>query len=309
VAGVAAGDSRPWVVGAGGLAALGAAGLIISHTTTDRWRPDAWVSERVPGSEAAQAPATPVPPQPEPAAGLLAAPEATADPPAQDDAPVADPPIEDDGVSAGPGLEERLLQASATTDTDSAFAALMGLWSMDYTPGAARPCDTATEAGMRCLFQRGSWGQLLTLDRPAILSLVASDGSRHQVVLSGTTAAGDAILLIGGAASRASLAELMSLWMGEYLLIWRPGSGDGRTLTPGTTGGDVTWLRDGLSAVLDRPLVSPRPELYDATLASAVRRFQQDRRLQPDGVAGSRTLIALNTALALPDRPRLQTGS
>ena len=101
----------------------------------------------------------------------------------------------------------------------------------------------------------------------------------------------------------------MALWMGEYLLIWRPASGDGRTLTPGAVGGDVTWLRDGLSAVLDRPLASPQPALYDDTLANAVRQFQQDRRLQPDGVAGSRTLITLNTALALPDRPRLQAGS
>jgi murein L,D-transpeptidase YcbB/YkuD len=40
-----------------------------------------------------------------------------------------------------------------------------------------------------------------------------------------------------------------------------------------------------------------------------VEQFQRSRRLRPDGVAGARTMIALNTALGLGGRPRLTEGS
>jgi peptidoglycan hydrolase-like protein with peptidoglycan-binding domain len=36
-----------------------------------------------------------------------------------------------------------------------------------------------------------------------------------------------------------------------------------------------------------------------------VRRFQREARLVPDGIAGARTMIALNSALELPQRNRL----
>ena len=81
--------------------------------------------------------------------------------------------------------------------------------------------------------------------------------------------------------------------------------GPGRTLTEGAFGPDVLWLRSALASVLDTTLPAAQPDRFDPVLAEAVRRFQREARLVPDGIAGARTMIALNSALQLPQRNRL----
>jgi general secretion pathway protein A len=205
-----------------------------------------------------------------------------------------------------PPLEDRLAALAGETDTDSAFRALFGLWGVDFDPAVARPCEAAEASGLRCLYERSSWRELVNLDRPAIMSLTTADEERHQVILAGTDRAGNAVLLVGGRRETTDLASLMSLWTGEYLLLWRPESPPGRTLTEGAYGPDVLWLRRSLAAVLDTALPAAQPDRFDPVLAAAVRRFQREARLTPDGIAGARTMIALNTALDLPQRNRLE---
>ncbi|UCC14372.1 MAG: peptidoglycan-binding protein, partial [Gammaproteobacteria bacterium] len=154
--------------------------------------------------------------------------------------------------------------------------------------------------------ERGTWGYLLNLDRPAVLSLSTLDGAPHQVVLAGVTPQGDALLRIGEEEYMASLAEIMPLWLGDFLLVWRPAVGSGRVLRRGSSGTDVVWLRESLARILDIEIAGQPASNYDEALKAAVQGFQRLRRLQPDGVAGARTLITLNSVLDLPDRPRLR---
>jgi general secretion pathway protein A len=231
-------------------------------------------------------------------------------PPTPAEAATEDVPVDAQvATAAAPTLAEILRERQADTDTDSAFAALLGLWGVDYQAGAGRACNVAESAGLRCLYERGTWGFVLNLNRPAILSLSTPDGAQHQVVLAGVTATGEAQLWIGGQEVGASLAELMPVWLGDFLLVWRPASGSGRVLTPGAVGEDVTWLRGALSQVLGREIPPGPEDEYDEVLRQAVEQFQRSRRLRPDGVAGARTMIALNTALGLGGRPRLTEGS
>ncbi len=209
---------------------------------------------------------------------------------------------------APPSLVETLTELAAETGTDSAFAALLDAWGVQYAPGSARPCDVALAARLRCLFQEGTWGQILNLDRPVILSLATADGRQHQVVLRGVSPDGDALLEIGTTRLTVGLGELMPLWFGDFLLIWKPAFGSGRIMSEGAQGTDVAALRSSLSEVLGTPLDSPQPAVFDASLREAVRTFQRQQRLEPDGVAGARTMIALNSNLGLPDRPRLASG-
>ena len=203
-------------------------------------------------------------------------------------------------------LEQQLSGVAAATDTDSAFRTLFELWNVSYANTDVRPCEAAEANGLRCLYEQGSWRELVTLDRPAILTLTLADNERHQVILTGTTRDGEVLLRAGSQRLRAALGELMSMWDGEYLLIWRPATGPGRTLTDGAFGPDVLWLRNSLASVLETDLPAARPDRYDPALAEAVRRFQANARLEPDGIAGARTMIALNTALQLPQRYRLE---
>jgi general secretion pathway protein A len=213
------------------------------------------------------------------------------------DAPPSQPPE---------SLVDLLERRQASTDTAAAFGSLLGLWGLEYATTMGRACDIAAASGLRCLFDRGTWGQLLNLDRPAILSLVSDDGIQHQVVLLGLDVEGNAVLRIGTDDVTARLAELMPLWLGDFLLVWRPATGSGRVLGPGASGPEVGWLRESLGAAMDTDFPSAVPTIFDEGLREAVRSFQRSRRLQPDGVAGARTMISLNTALGLPGRPRLR---
>jgi general secretion pathway protein A len=203
-------------------------------------------------------------------------------------------------------LETRLAAVAGQTDTDSAFRTLLGLWDVEYDPASARPCEAAEASGLRCLYERSSWRELVNLDRPAIMSLTTGDDVVHQVILAGTNGDDNAVLLVGERRETADLASLLSLWTGEYLLLWRPETPPGRILTEGTFGPDVLWLRRSLATVLDTSLPAAQPDRFDPVLAAAVRRFQREARLTPDGIAGARTMIALNTALDLPQRNRLE---
>ncbi len=208
--------------------------------------------------------------------------------------------------AAPPSLVEILSATASFTDTDTSFATLLGLWGVSDKSGGGQPCEAIREVGLRCLYEQGSWRQLVNLDRPAILSLADPAGASHQVVLGGLGHGGTAILLAGGERIETGLDQLIPLWTGEYLVFWRPAAGPGRTLTQGTSGSDVLWLRQSLAQLSETPLPATRPDFFDRSLADAVRWFQTSQQMRSDGIAGARTMIVLNTALGLPDRHLLE---
>ncbi|MDY6947368.1 MAG: AAA family ATPase, partial [Pseudomonadota bacterium] len=94
------------------------------------------------------------------------------------------PPVADLPPRAG-DVADVLAQKAGMTNTESAFTQLLSLWGAKFTPRAGRPCDQALKQGLECVYQQGSWGQLRTLNRPAILTLIDDEGNAHQVVVSG----------------------------------------------------------------------------------------------------------------------------
>jgi general secretion pathway protein A len=233
---------------------------------------------------AAEEPAL-VPAAAEPAA--MTAPEAAAPEPAPETEP----------------LERRLAAGMLASGTDTAIQALFGHWNINYSPDAGPACEQAASQGMRCLLQRGTWGELAVLDRPVIMVLSDAQDREHQLVLR-RILDGRAELQAGAERVQVPLGELLTLWYGEYLLLWRPEAGDGRPLSRDATGTDVLWLRRALGELRGAPLLPTDSNRYDPALEAAVRDFQREQRLAVDGIAGAMTLIAVNNALGLP-RPRL----
>ncbi|NGX17290.1 ExeA family protein [Wenzhouxiangella sp. XN24] len=206
---------------------------------------------------------------------------------------------------SAPPLAERLALGELATGTDQAFTALLGRWQLTYRPTAGPACEQVAAQGLQCLLQRGTWGELAALNRPAILVLSDRDGREHQLVLN-RVSDGMAELVAGQQAITVPLGELLTLWFGEYLLLWRAEAGDGRVLARGATGTDVLWLRRVLGELRGAPVLPADSRTYDPGLEAAVREFQRSRRLAADGIAGAMTLISVNEALDLPGRERLQ---
>ncbi len=209
---------------------------------------------------------------------------------------------------AGPTLDEQLRMASELTGVDYALVSLFETWGLEYRTGGRGGCAQAGDSGLACLYQRGSWSGLRQMDRPAVLTLVDSDGNNHEVVLTGIT--GDnAELSLGGVRVTHAVAEITDAWFGQFMLLWRPPTGTAISLGPGSEGDDVAWLRNSLAAI-DGSYASTdsQSEVFDAELEQLVMSFQRDHRLQVDGLAGQQTQIIINSLLAVEGTPRLSTS-
>jgi general secretion pathway protein A len=207
-------------------------------------------------------------------------------------------------VAAAPVQLDALLTSHASeTTTEAALAKLFTLWGVSYDPSKGRGCEQAVSQGLECLFQKGSWAQLRTLNRPAVLTLTDNAGRTHQVVLEGL-ADETATFDLGGQARTVPIAEASRYWFGDFLLLWRPPLAVAKSLGPGMRGADVKWLREGLRAAQGLP-AAPGSDAYDSELTSQVQEFQRQHRLAVDGVAGVQTQIVLDTAIGATGSPTI----
>ncbi|MGB5410970.1 MAG: AAA family ATPase, partial [Woeseiaceae bacterium] len=202
-------------------------------------------------------------------------------------------------------LDEQLQLADGLTDTQAAFETLFDIWGIEFNGALGSGCAQAEAAGFACMYQRGSWSGLKQFNRPAMLTLTDSRGKTHKVVLQGIRD-GNAELSIAGVAVSHPVAAVSELWFGEYLLLWQPPNGEIVSLQSGMRHRNVGWLRSSLAAIDARYAPeSTDPDYFDAALADAVRRFQQDNRIDVDGLAGQQTQFIINSSLASDGTPQL----
>lgn len=206
-----------------------------------------------------------------------------------------------------PSLNEELALAGELTNSDFALATLFEVWGLEYTSGAQSGCEQAAQSGLACLVERGSWSGLRQFNRPAILSVIDDNGNPHQVVLTSINE-GDAELSIGGVNVTHPINEVTDMWFGQFMLLWKPPGGVPISLSQGSRGAEVVWLRKSLSEInLSYSTASLDNDTYDAELAGIVEKFQRDYRLAVDGLAGKQTLIIINSLLGTDGTPRLMT--
>jgi general secretion pathway protein A len=270
-----------WVTGVG-LAASFAALSIIGFRT---WQHQS-AALRPSSPTSAAAGTSPRPAAPSSAVGSPAVGAATAKP--------MPPPVSMNGLLAA---------NNANTSDAAAFRRLLSLWGTAMTDDRD-PCGQAQRAGLACLEQRGSWAQVRTLNRPAILTLTDDAGQKHRVVLS---ALDDkfATLVLSEHNQRVAIEEVSRDWFGDFTIVWKPKTSRTRELSIGMHGDEVRWLRRSLAALHGASSDPEHGDLYDEELAIAVQNFQREHRLTVDGIAGLQTQVVLDTALAEPGSPLL----
>jgi len=205
-------------------------------------------------------------------------------------APVALPPA----APAAADMADLLKENGAETNTEGAFAQLFSLWGGKFDPTHGRPCDQALQQGLECVYQQGSWGQLRTLNRPAILTLIDDSGNAHQVVIASLND-GNASIELKSAQHEVSIASISRFWYGDYLVLWRPQVASPRALSAGMQGDGVRWLRQSLNTAQGRASAEKPSDVYDQELVRMVEDFQRQHRLNVDGIAGVQTQIVLDT--------------
>lgn len=204
--------------------------------------------------------------------------------------------------SASPSVED--LARSKT----EAMILLLRRWGLDLdTLGVGDPCERILTFGLTCAQEQGRLSHVRFFDLPALLEVRAKDGGLAYVPLVelGVT---EATLKAQDGAERVGVADLEAAWTGKYLLVWKLPPGGSDFLAVGTSNDDVRWLRDQLAKVPNLGVLKSDSAVFDAALESALRAFQASKGLMPDGIAGPRTFIALEHAVALDGVPRLASG-
>jgi general secretion pathway protein A len=228
-------------------------------------------------------------------------------PPAVADEPPPDPEIETEIANPAPTLNDQLQLAGDLTNTSTALGTLFEAWGLTYDRGRSG-CSQASDFGLACLYQRGSWAGLRQMDRPAVLTLVDDAGGSHEIVL--LAVRGNVVdLSIGGVLVSHPVEAITDAWFGQYMLLWRPPGGSAVSLAPNTRGANVLWLRESLAAIDEQFATSkPDSDIYDAELEQIVRAFQRAHRLDVDGLAGQQTQIVVNSLLTVDGTPRLNSA-
>ena len=225
-------------------------------------------------------------------------------PEAQSIAHVDAAPSAEDIVIAPPDIDALLESHADETNTEAAFAQLFSLWGGRFDSANGRPCDQALAQGLECVYQQGSWGQLRTLNRPAILTLVDDAGDAHQVVVSRLDSS-TAQIKLSSAEFNVPIASISRFWFGDYLVLWRPQVGAPRALSAGMQGEGVLWLRKTLNRIHGQPADEATSDYYDQELVHMVEEFQRRHRLRVDGIAGVQTQIVLDALANSSDAPLL----
>jgi general secretion pathway protein A len=192
--------------------------------------------------------------------------------------------------------------ASTAQPLSAALARLIQLWGAEAPPATgAELCTALQTQGLECYRSNGGWADLFAMDRPAVLSL-SLDGTPQYVLLESLDTR-HAVLHTALGPMQIAVAELRPLWSGDFLVLWRRESHAIR-IDVEAGQADIAWLHERLTELGYTD--GDAPASLDSVLTQALRRFQADRGLAVDGIAGVRTLIELGDAQ--PDTPTLAMG-
>jgi general secretion pathway protein A len=159
-------------------------------------------------------------------------------------------------------------------------------------PAGSVNCAGVEELGWRCEKQQvKTWNELLDFDRPALLSLVTEERFAAYAALVGVTDQ-RALLRFQGRAVERSLAELGSLWRGEFVFLWQPPPAYTGPVSRGDSGPMVAWLAQEFARLDGQPRALAE-NTFNADLDTRVRLFQRQFKLLDDGVVGMKTLLKL----------------
>ena len=175
-----------------------------------------------------------------------------------------------------------------------AFSALFEIWGAEYSQELGMACEFAKIYGLNCLERKGNLRSLILLDRPAVLKLYTGPG-RYVYVTLGTMDDDVAHLQLSDQILPIRLADLESRWLGDYIILWRVPPDYRGPIGPGSRGADVEWLATQLALINDQQLSAKPSIVYDRNIQEKVRNFQREYGLEADGIAGTQTLIQLNS--------------
>lgn len=208
----------------------------------------------------------------------------------------------DDGM---PANWLALMEGSGKRQAD-AYQQLFARWGFNFEPADwPYACDFAESVGLRCLHRQGNWRSIEQLNRPVILKLFDDKGEPRYATLIGLEG-GQASLVLGDETLNLSSDLIDRYWLGDYSLVWRLPPYESALVPAEEAVGPEAWLSAKLMELIStlESNVAKQDELMAAKLKDQIIWYQSLKGLIPDGIAGAKTLIQMNSDL-YPSIPRL----
>ncbi len=233
-------------------------------------------------------------------------------------------------LALAPGLLPRLLAGRnaqiALSDSQSALFERFGrrVPRMSSSPRGVEDLRRSFEGrGLTATsFEGGSIALLRRLDHPVVLPLaIRASDSASTIPSSAVGGTGERwVAITGFKRDRARVAgllpdqvvtiaidELEEHWLETGIIVWERYESVPTLLAADDEGDGVLWLQRALAEL--RFFEGSPSGRFDDTTLDAVRRFQGDRGLVSDGVAGPLTQIALYAQLSRYPVPRLSEST
>ena len=198
--------------------------------------------------------------------------------------------------------QNRLAIASRKQDP---YRTLFGLWGIELPEVLEQsPCEYALGHQLDCWHRRGSINSIKSVNRPALLKMISTEGQLFYAVLK-TVDKSDRLHLVA-ADQTIGITEdkLDDVWTGEYTLLWRRPENYRDTIYPGDTDQTVGWLSEQLASLTDYGRPIKESLSYDYDMENHIRLLQKRCGIFVDGLVGKETLIKINTLTGKP--PKLQ---
>jgi len=211
-------------------------------------------------------------------------------------------------------FSEELIRLSPGISYEHVLASLFKTWGEEAPSERALSISAVlTELEVRgysvLWLQAATLETLLALDHPPILLLPAMDGVQRAALMQGVT--GDQVVLVelgSDRVLRVPQSLLEAHWSGDAFVPWRDFESLPEILHRGPKDEEaIFWLQRRLQNLgFYAGLATGQ---WDEATYNAVRRFQSDAGLEPDGNVGPRTKMAIYSATQDYPVPRLSMAT
>ena len=152
-------------------------------------------------------------------------------------------------------------------------------------------CPSLETIGLKCVFGKANWKDMLALNRPVILEFSLTDKDKRHALLTGFGQ--NQSLIYFEDKVTFPVADVLKYWDGYYLMLESPPTPDANLIAIHQASDKVLWLRYVLNSFDGKSAAVERPYFYDDDLAARVNSFQHHYRLTEDGKAGAKTMDQL----------------
>jgi len=184
---------------------------------------------------------------------------------------------------------------------NTALISALKIWGKPIPTNQQVDCNYVETTGLRCVFGKASWKDMLAIDRPAILEFSLTGEEKRHALLTGFGKNQSMIHFKDNMIF--PVADALKYWNGYYLMLEQSPTPDVKLIYPHQTSDNILWLRHLLDSIDGKSATVEQPRFYDDDLVARVMNFQHQYQLPEDGLVGSKTMAQLKNiarTLAFP---------